>query len=128
MKAVKSQVLDVLNGKNENYKTAEHSSVITSLLFSDLPAQEKTLDRVQQEAMSIVGAGIETTRNTLTLATFHLLDNPTLLNRLRTELQTSYPDQAHSQTLTELEQLPFLTAVLQEGAYICLPQVFINQA
>ena len=106
--------MNVMNGQNEAYKTAEHKSVITSLLFSDLPAEEKTLDRVQQETMTIIGAGIDTTRNALTVATFHLLDKPDLLARLRAELNASFPDVSYKPTWQELEKLPFLTAVIQE--------------
>ena len=73
------------------------------------------MTRLQQEAVGIVSAGIETIRATLTLATFYILSTPEFERRLVEELQTSFPDPSVTPTLSELERLPYLTAILQEG-------------
>jgi cytochrome P450 len=58
--------------------------------------------------MLIVGAGAETTAASLGVITFHLLDNPEILKRLREELEVALPDSDKPVKLKELEQLPYL--------------------
>lgn len=112
---VKNQVIQIKEGKNEAYKSVEHKTVFSDLLASDLPPQEKSVTRLQQEAAGIVGAAIETTKTTLTLATFYVLNDSTILKNLKEELERAIPDLSKLPTLAELEQLPYLTAVIQEG-------------
>ncbi|KAL9044219.1 MAG: hypothetical protein Q9214_002626, partial [Letrouitia sp. 1 TL-2023] len=76
---------------------------------------ELEVNRLQQEGTSIVGAGVETTKSTLTLATFYILKNPKVLQRLRKELKQVFPDPNKPPELSELEQLPFLTAIIRES-------------
>ena len=89
--------------------------MFSDILASRLPAEEKSVTRLQQEAFSMVGAAIETTKATLTLATFYILFNPEIERRLLQELRASFPDPTKSPTLSELERLPYLTAIIQEG-------------
>ncbi|KAF4613404.1 hypothetical protein G7Y89_g15483 [Cudoniella acicularis] len=82
----------IKNIMNENKRNPEMSSIANpnifqALLDSDLPPQEKTLNRLSQEAQSIVGAGADTTANALTITTFHLLSNPPVLQKLLAELE-----------------------------------------
>ncbi|KAF2681339.1 cytochrome P450 [Lentithecium fluviatile CBS 122367] len=95
---------------NEITKTIFHT-----LLQSDLPTSEKETSRLAEEAVLIVGAGTHTTSWCLTVSTFHLLSNPTLLMRLKAELISAHPDPFTKPSLHELEKLPFLIAVLKEG-------------
>ncbi|KAK8113857.1 hypothetical protein PG999_005926 [Apiospora kogelbergensis] len=67
------------------------------------------------EALGIVGAGTETTSWTLAVITYHLLDEPQLLDRLTRELQDAQIDPMDLPHWTELEKLPFLKIVIQEG-------------
>jgi cytochrome P450 len=111
-------VKDIMEGKEdkEGKETVDGKpTVFHHLLNSDLPPQEKTLERLWQEGQVIVGAGTETTANTLTITTFHLLDNPEKLKRLRSELETVMPDPSSPAKLQELEQLPYFSAVVNEG-------------
>lgn len=104
-----------MSGENEAHKNVAHTTVLSSLLDSDLPPREKAVTRLEQESVGILGGGIETTRAALSLATFHVLDSSAILHRLKKELEIAMPDVAKPASLTELEKLPFLTAVILEG-------------
>ena len=112
---IKSQILKIMNGENEAHKLVAHKTVISSLLASDLPPEELSVTRIQDEAVAIVGAGIETVKAVLALACFHILENPEVLRILREELIDAFPDLQNPPTLSELERLPYLTAIIQEG-------------
>ena len=112
---IKSQIIKILYGENEGHKDVAHKTVFNDILASRLPAEEKSAIRLQQEAVSIVGAAIDTTRATITLATFYILSNPEIERRLVEELHVSFPDPSVTPTLSEIERLPYLTAILQEG-------------
>jgi cytochrome P450 len=51
----------------------------------------------------------------MSVATFHLLSQPSTLRKLKTELEKAIPDPTISTPLAQLEQLPYLTAVIKEG-------------
>jgi cytochrome P450 len=53
-------------------------------------------------------------RATLEIGTFHLLQQPQIMQKLREELLTVYPDPGDPPSLPVLEQLPYLTAVINE--------------
>ncbi|KAJ5425273.1 hypothetical protein N7465_000343 [Penicillium sp. CMV-2018d] len=75
-----------------------------------LPAQERTLDRLQDEGFSLISGGTETTTGTLKICMFHLLNDKTLLIKLHEELE-----QSPSSTWAELERLPYRRGVINEG-------------
>lgn len=52
---------------------------------------------------------------TLTVATFHVLDKPHILKRLRIELTEAMPNPSDILAWDELEKLPYLSAVIAEG-------------
>jgi cytochrome P450 len=93
----------------------ENKTVFHTLLRSDLPAQEKETRRLAEEAVLLVGAGTHTTSWILTVITFYLLSNRSLLEKLRDELRTVLPETNSHASLMQLEKLPFLSAVLKEG-------------
>lgn len=75
-----------------------------------LPESERSAQRLEDEATLLVMAGTQSTQLSLTLAHYHLLANPSIMAKLRAEL-TSHP----SDTLAELENLPYLNGVIQEA-------------
>ncbi|KAL4915704.1 cytochrome P450, partial [Aspergillus aurantiobrunneus] len=98
----------------------EKPTVFSALINGDLPATEKADRRLQDEAQLVIGAGLATTGWTLSVGTFYLLSNPKVLARLRQELDRALPayDPSHpsaSLEWTELEKLPYLTAVIKEA-------------
>ena len=52
---------------------------------------------------------------TLEAITYHLLANPYVLLKLKLELEAAIPDASIAPTCTQVESLPYLTAVIQEG-------------
>lgn len=80
-----------------------------------LPPKEKTLARLQDESVTLVGAGIHTVRWSISLTCFYILSNSKILQHLKAELVAIWPDINNPPTLRELEKLPYLTALIQEG-------------
>ena len=67
------------------------------------------------EAQSLMFAAGHTTANTLTVGTFHVLANNGIKERLAGELRQGWPDLSKTPTFEDLEQLPYLTAVITES-------------
>lgn len=65
--------------------------------------------------MVVVPAAMETTKTALVFAVFHVLNNSAILERLKAELHAAWPEIDNVPSLQDLERLPFLTAVIQEG-------------
>jgi hypothetical protein len=119
--------------EKEQGKTQEHLTIFNELLDSDLPAEEKSIERLSAEARNIIGAGRsieilslnydakriypagESVASTLTLIIYHLLANPLLLEKLKLELESAIPDTEIGITQATLENLPYLRAVIKEG-------------
>lgn len=76
-----------------------------------LPAPEKALLRLEQEGALLVLAGTESPAKSLNMIFYHLLANPQIMSMLREELSTV----AHPASWTQLERLPYLTAVIEEA-------------
>lgn len=106
-----------MNGTNTAHLDKEHPTIYHEILGSKLPGQEKTLDRLAQEAQITIGAGTLATAWTLSVGFFHLL-SPTsapMLQKLREELKAVIPDPDGSIDLVILERLPYLTACVKES-------------
>ncbi|PQE29408.1 Cytochrome P450 protein [Rutstroemia sp. NJR-2017a WRK4] len=71
------------------------------------------------EAQALTFGGVDTVGNTLMLGIHHLLDNPPMAQRLKSELLSIWPD-LHSPPprFESLEKLPYLTAVIKESLRI----------
>ena len=65
--------------------------------------------------MVLTIAGTDTTASTLSALTFHVLNDVTIFNRLRTELETVMPDADQSPDPVKLSTLPFLNALIEEA-------------
>ncbi|ERF75990.1 hypothetical protein EPUS_01356 [Endocarpon pusillum Z07020] len=102
----KIRTQDKLNG---------NGTVFHGLLNSDLPPSEKTDQRLRQEAQLLVLAGQDTTAYTLSSLTYELLANHEILQKLKEELEGALPDLNTPFTSAQLEQLPYLTGIIQEG-------------
>ncbi|KAI9641428.1 hypothetical protein NHQ30_010235 [Ciborinia camelliae] len=105
---IKDQIGAIINGKNTDHERSSNPTIFHEILSSDLPANEKSIDRLWQEGQTLIGAGTETTAWTLSVITYHALANPDILSKLVAEMEGK-------SGLKELEQLPYLTAVIQEG-------------
>ncbi|KAK4452860.1 cytochrome P450 CYP542B3 [Podospora aff. communis PSN243] len=92
-----------------------HRTIFHDLLSSEtLPPAEKSLARLADEGRTIVQAGTLTSSWALAIANFHLLHKPHILARLRAELNAAIPDPNVAVPVAELENLPFLRAIIKE--------------
>ncbi|KAI1845769.1 hypothetical protein JX266_008134 [Neoarthrinium moseri] len=82
---------------------------------TEIPESEKTAQRLADEAVVLLIAGSETTASTLAAITFHLLDEPRMLARLKAELETAMPDPNQLPIASKLDGLPFLNALIEEA-------------
>lgn len=92
-------------------------TVLDAIYTSPLIGQEdKTLDRLLAETQAILGAGTETTGNTLSNFTYNVVSQPSVLKRLKDELQqtalSSGPGLIPTKTL---EHLPYLQSCIREA-------------
>lgn len=112
---VKTQVIKVKSGESDGHKHASHRTVFHDILQSKLPPDELSVERLKHEAASVTGAGIDTTKTTLALATYHILANPEVYARLKKDLEEAIPDAATIPPVVELEKIEYLSAVIQEA-------------
>ena len=123
---MENQIRDVLAGHNHEAKMSSHQTLFHEILSSNLPPEELRLNRLQNEAMGMIGAGVETTKWALSVGCFHILHNPLIQAHLRTELEAAIPDPQNILPWHELEKLPYLSAVVTESLspYPCVSLKF----
>ena len=109
------QVQDVIKTHATENELPKQPTVFDSILDSDLEPSEKDRFRLMEDGISIVGAGLITTADTLRTTTFHILNRPEVLTKLQAELVAAIPDPNMSPSLRLVEQLPYLSAVVNEG-------------
>jgi cytochrome P450 len=68
-----------------------------------------------EEAQALMFAGADTVGVTLMIGTHHMLQDTTTLQKLKKDLLIVWPSLAHEPTLRELENLPYLDAVIKES-------------
>lgn len=98
----------------------DQPTVLDAIYTSSLLGPEdKTVTRMLAETQAILGAGTETTGNTLSVLTYHLLSQPPVLQRLKTELReaaaTTARPEAELMDYKALDHLPFLQACMKEA-------------
>ncbi|MCJ1308349.1 hypothetical protein MMC25_002002 [Agyrium rufum] len=115
---VRAELLTIMENKKSGVSreasrgpTGKESVYDSVLDNPDLPPEEKSLSRLEQEGALLVLAGTESPSKSLGIIFYHLIDNPSMLKTLRTELMAvSTPT-----SWTQLEQLPYLSAIIEEG-------------
>ncbi|TVY90608.1 Cyrochrome P450 monooxygenase, partial [Lachnellula willkommii] len=110
---LRRQVQQTIDDQNAQIKNTDGlpRTIFQSLLDSNLPPEDKTVERLRQEGQLLLGAGSDTVANTLSITTFHLVDNPEKMLKLARELEKAMPDPNEPAELTLVEQLPYLTPV-----------------
>jgi cytochrome P450 len=89
--------------------TDASSNIISQMLQSpDLASSDKSRYRLALEARTLVGAGTETTGNSLSVTTFHLLANPDKARRLKEEIQLAQSKSKTPLKYQDLQKLPYL--------------------
>lgn len=115
---IRTQIAEIKATENtEKWQfDVDHPTIFHEMLGSKvLPPEEKTVQRLAQEGQILVQGGTLTTSWTLAVATFHLLDKPEMLKRLRDELVKVIPDSNSVVPLAELEGMPYFRAVVKES-------------
>ncbi len=108
----KREVERILAGKDELSKEGKISrTIFHTLRDSDLPAKEKELQRLCDEAEIITGAGSETTASTLGRICFYLQHMPQTLVKLRQELDQVESPLSGLPSWNDLQSLPYLVCL-----------------
>ncbi|KAF6758341.1 cytochrome P450 [Ephemerocybe angulata] len=113
IKALDDQIKQVLKDPT-SLDGAEHEIVYHHLL-NPKAGPKLTPVALRHHAMSLVVGGTETVANTCVVATYNILANPNIRDRLRRELGEAWPEVDSSMPLERLEKLPYLTAVIKEA-------------
>jgi cytochrome P450 len=102
-------------------KSGQQVTVLHELLKSNLPASDKSERRLCDEMNIVIGAGTESSAQTLQRTFFHIVSNPAVLQKLRAELKKAIPNANSKVDLALLQSLPYLTAVIEEGLRVAFP-------
>lgn len=109
--AIRAEIQQVLDHDPSTEKENKRSIFCELRDNPSLPHSEKSLTRLEQEGTLLVMAGTESTAKSIGIAHFHLLANPAIMQHVRAELETV----SNSASWNELEQLPYLSAVIAEA-------------
>jgi cytochrome P450 len=115
--ASRAQVDRIKSSETHQWYENDHPTIFHAILDSKIPANEKTAERLSEDAQVVVMAGTLTTASTLELITFWLLSRPDVLLKLKEELQTAIPsiNDVETVSIATIEALPYLRAVVKEG-------------
>ncbi|KAJ9300365.1 hypothetical protein DTO271G3_2482 [Paecilomyces variotii] len=114
-KMIEQIIIHIKSEPVSKHEHLEHPTLFHELLKSNLPDSDKSIARLKDEALIVVGAGTLTTSWALCVGVYHLLAKPELLSKLKEELRTAIPDRNTRLLLPQLERLPYLTGVIQEA-------------
>jgi len=128
------QVRSIKANRNREEMKDKPRTIIHEMLDSNLPASEKFVGRLSQEAQTLVAAGSATTSFFLKSATYFILADPKFLHKLQAELKEAIPDPKKLPPSHELMKLPLLTAAIKEtgrlvpGAFCRLGRIAPREA
>ncbi|KAI1817386.1 cytochrome P450 [Poronia punctata] len=116
-KESREEVQKIVDGENEDWRGQKQPTIFRTVLDAKLPAHERSVDRMADDAQMTIMAGTLTTAMTSETMLFWLLAQPDTLRKLKEELQTVMPANGKigSVPLATLESLPYLTGVVKEG-------------
>jgi cytochrome P450 len=103
--------MDIQRSLNEKDNIRSKSVIVGALGDPDIPAAQKTLDRLVDEGTTVIFAGTETTARSISVAMFHLLHDKSLLQKLRDELSIVEKGPCGRWTCSQLETLPYLVSL-----------------
>jgi len=113
----RAAVQKIIDGENEDWRGQKQPTIFRVALDAKLPAHERSVDRLAEDAQMAVMAGTLTTSMTLETIMYWLMAQPDTLRTLKEELHLAIPlaSELASVPLAVLEGLPYLTAVIKEG-------------
>ena len=119
LQGYRKQVLEVKASISRGEKPSGQTTIFYDVLtHDDVRPQEKETDHLQDEAQVVIGAGTVTTAHILAIITYHIISNPSILSKLQEELATCMSQTQGRPKWQQLEQLPYLSAIITEGLRI----------
>jgi hypothetical protein len=109
----------VKSERKDPVKQTRAPDVFNGILYSGLPEDEKSVDRLSQDGFLAITAGGDPIARTLAIGTYYLLTKPEDLRLLCKELDAIMPDRNKLPELAELETLPFLVRHLYWRSHPC---------
>lgn len=113
---VQQQLQVVLNCPSK-LDNVPHETLFHRMLDPECYRSKEVLNMTElhDEGFTLIFAGANTVADTLLMGHWHAMQNQTLLTQLRSELLTIWPDVEKQPSLTDLENLPLLTATIKES-------------
>lgn len=96
------------NNLDSKLDADEDRDIFQTILESDLPPKEKSPKRMAHEIYNLLFAGSISTSRIATLAVYHILANPSVHEKLRSELFGAIPNANQMPSVRELKKLPVL--------------------
>lgn len=113
---IKVQATEVIASKGTMWVVPQqHSTILHSMFNSDLPEYERSVGRMTQEGVTVIGAGVEALANPMAITVFELLKDPKKMTALKQELKEVENDVQAMLSHDQLRKLPYLNAVIMEG-------------
>lgn len=123
-KANQEKIMRIVNdynsGNNDDVekplaRAKHHRTIFYDILDSQvLPPEEKTVERLADEAFGVVIAGGDTVGRVLANLFYHIHANPEWLEKVHQEVDCVMPTATTSPKLSDLENLTVLTATVKE--------------
>ena len=101
--------------RNAFHDEKERRTVFHQIKKSSLPAEEMSVERLKDEANILLAAGTETTSRTIAVTCYYLIENFDVRAKLFEDFKSVMPSVHSDVSLAQLEQLPYLSAVVNEG-------------
>lgn len=108
----------------DNKRDGSEKSVISSILQDEnLPAREKETQRIVDDGVLLISAGVLTTAWAMSVGSFHIIDNKSIYRTLRAELDAAIPDPTRPDAFkwADLERLPYLSGCIRESIRLSQP-------
>ncbi|KAL4734454.1 cytochrome P450 [Aspergillus similis] len=112
---VREQSIEALRHSNMSAPPPRKITMFHALTAPEVPPEERTVQRLQDEGLVLFAAGTETKATTLGVALFHIFNNKEIRRKLRNELDQELPTPQAGATWRQLEKLPYLNAVIHEA-------------
>ncbi|CZR61665.1 uncharacterized protein PAC_11562 [Phialocephala subalpina] len=125
---LKRELQGIIDGNSERFDV-KRRTIFHDYVEADLPPSVKTAQGFVDDADILIGAGYETPGHTLSTATFHILDNPKVYEKLVADLIAHWSNPAVIASWKELENISYLHATVKEalrmsiGVLMRLPRV-----
>lgn len=102
---------ETINRFAREKSSGSQETILDALSDPSVPPQERSPQRIADEAVTLLGAGTETTTRVLTLATYYVFRDKALLLKLRDEIKTVMISSTMEPSWPDLAQLPHLVSI-----------------